>query len=104
MKSFKILIISIFLIFLVTSCAGVQDSFTKNKRQGDEFLVKKKNPLVLPPDFEDLPVPKKDQENQVVEEEDFKIKEKLGKAIETEPNSSQNNSLEKSILEKINES
>ena len=29
------------------------------KQNSDEFLVKKENPLVLPPNFDDLPEPQK---------------------------------------------
>ena len=50
------------LIFLVTSCEGTWDSvkrgLTGAKQQStDEFLVEKKDPLVLPPDYENLPTP-----------------------------------------------
>ena len=38
----------------------------------DEFLVKKRNPLVLPPNFEEIPEPGKKVEKQ--EEEKQKIK------------------------------
>ena len=45
------------LVFFVTSCAdsfdAVKRGLTGQKRQStDEFLVKKKDPLILPPDFE----------------------------------------------------
>ena len=48
-----------FLIF-ITSCQGLKEGLVGNKRSksSDEFLVQKKNPLVLPPDFETLPTPK----------------------------------------------
>ena len=50
------------LIFLVTSCEGTWDSvkrgLTGAKQQStDEFLVEKKDPLVFPPDYENLPTP-----------------------------------------------
>ena len=50
------------LIFLVTSCAdtwgNVKRGLTGAKQQStDEFLVKKKDPLILPPDFDSLPLP-----------------------------------------------
>ena len=51
MKNFKFLLI---LIFVLTSCSGLQDvgKVLRNEkiRTTDEFLVKKRNPLVLPPD------------------------------------------------------
>ena len=53
------IIIVIFLAFFLYSCQGAKEAFESKKRsdQSDEFLVQKKNPLVLPPDFTDLPVP-----------------------------------------------
>jgi len=50
------------LIFLVTSCAdtwgNVKRGLTGAKQKStDEFLVEKKDPLILPPDFESLPSP-----------------------------------------------
>ena len=46
------------LIFL-SSCQNVKDALTGKKYEtSDEFLVIKKNPLILPPNFNDLPTPK----------------------------------------------
>ena len=55
------------LIFIVTSCAdtwsNVKRGLTGGKRQStDEFLVEKKDPLILPPDFDSLPSPSEEQE------------------------------------------
>ena len=33
----------------------------KKKATTDEFLIEKKNPLVLPPDYSELPVPRKEK-------------------------------------------
>ena len=62
----------IFIIALfITSCANTFDSIKRGltgaKGEGaDEFLVKKKDPLILPPDFENLPTP--DERNSAEEE------------------------------------
>ena len=57
----KILII--ILLILPISCQSIRDGLSGKKYESsDEFLVIKKNPLVLPPDFNELPQPK-DQEN-----------------------------------------
>ena len=46
--------INLVLIFLIlTSCGG----FKLKKTEVDEFLVEKKSPLVLPPDYGKLPLP-----------------------------------------------
>ena len=56
MKKFSIYLIS-FLI-LLTSCQSVKDGLSGRKSENsDEFLVQKKNPLKLPPNFDELPVP-----------------------------------------------
>ena len=47
------------LCILVSSCGTVKEAFTNQKKNGsDEFLVEKKSPLVMPPDYNDLPSPK----------------------------------------------
>ena len=58
------LIILITLVPLLTFCGGVRDALEGKKRseQSDEFLVKKKNPLQMPPDMNKLPKPGDDFE------------------------------------------
>ena len=53
--------ILIILIFnFLQSCGSVSEGFKLKKgNTGDEFLVEKKNPLVLPPNFNELPEPGK---------------------------------------------
>ena len=47
----KLLILTIFIITL-NSCGSVKEGFTNSKKKStDEFLVKKKSPLVMPPEF-----------------------------------------------------
>tara|TARA_Y100000768_G_C23756042_1_gene576277 strand:- start:319 stop:642 length:324 start_codon:yes stop_codon:yes gene_type:complete len=54
----KNLLLLIVLIFIY-SCQSVKDALQGKKYESsDEFLVIKKNPLVMPPDFKMLPVPK----------------------------------------------
>ena len=60
MKKNKLkLILLISLIPLLSYCSGVKDALQGKKRsdQSDEFLVKKKNPLQMPPDMNKLPMP-----------------------------------------------
>ena len=46
------------LILLIYSCGTVKEGFTNQKKDNkDEFLVEKKSPLVMPPDYDLLPVP-----------------------------------------------
>ena len=65
MKKIKLnLILLITLVPLLTFCSGVRDALEGKKRseQNDEFLVKKKNPLQMPPDMNKLPKPGDDLE------------------------------------------
>ena len=52
------------IIILLCGCQSVVENLSEKKRsdQGDEFLVKKKNSLEMPPDFNELPKPIKEEE------------------------------------------
>ena len=103
MKKFKSLILLNFILILITSCATVKEGFSNQKKKNtDEFLVEKKSPLVMPPDFDELPIPKEQEEKLDTKENEFKIlisKEN----VENEPdnNKNVNKSFEESLLEKI---
>ena len=65
MKKNKLnLILLIALVPLLTFFGGIIDALECKKRseQIDEFLVKKKNPLQMPPDMNKLPMPGDDLE------------------------------------------
>ncbi len=72
-KFFKILIYLKLFIFLI-NCGGGFSDFKKTMSgqkttNTDEFLIKKKDPLVLPPEYGELPLPKsnkkKSQESSI---------------------------------------
>ena len=92
------------LVFLVTSCAGTFDSAKRGltgekQKSTDEFFIQKKDPLILPPDFESLPFPPDSEEAQ---EEVSSFEKKLKKVTETEITStSAGSSTEDSILKRI---
>ena len=44
----------------------------KKKNNTDEFLVEKKSPLVMPPDFNELPIPKEIDIQNDINENEFK--------------------------------
>ena len=49
----------VLISFLILSCQSIKDGLTGQKTENsDEFLVQKKNPLVLPPNYMELPTPK----------------------------------------------
>ena len=100
--------ITVFFIalFFLASCGSSKDAFTlKKKSSTDEFLVEKKNPLVLPPDYGKLPMPQDSQinNNNEIEDEEINIlinndSKNLSSTVEKD---SKTTSIEKSILEKI---
>ncbi len=98
----------IFYLFIILSflsgCQSAKDALTlKKKSSSDEFLVEKKSPLVIPPNYGELPLPS-DQTD--IENKDYDVEmtvilggEKL-KIDETIKNSKPS-SLEESVLKKI---
>ena len=101
-KKFFFIIITSIIIF---SCQGAKDTIQGKKRSdsNDEFLVEKKNPLMMPPDYEDLPVPvEKESEASNVNQNDSELIKLLESQNEKTTNDSDKNlTLEKSIIEKI---
>ena len=104
---FKKIILYITSILFLHSCSGVTDALEGKKRSenSDEFLVEKKNPLTEPPDMNELPVPLDQEEEQSDTSNEGSLDiEKALKVEQSEDSNNQNqeNSLEKTILEKIN--
>ena len=101
MDNSKIIIIFIFFSFL-TSCGVVKEGFKSPKQnKNDEFLVEKKSPLIMPPEFNDLPVP--NSKNQMIKNEDKTIKNLIEISDENKNNKVKKNSssLEGQILSEI---
>ena len=96
----KKIIYILFVICFATSCetlGTVKRGLTGEKVvTTDEFFIKKKDPLVMPPDYENLPTP---GERIAAKEEISDFEKSLG--ISIEDNSSTSNSVEDSILKKI---
>ena len=109
MKKTNPLIASFLIILFLNSCGTVAEGLGGSKKKGsDEFLVEKKAPLVLPPRFGELPEPgkKKDGTTVSTEENDLSIEDMLSQSSsidKTKKKSDSNNSIENSIIEKINE-
>ena len=103
MKKINILLILLISILIFNSCTTVKEGFRSQKKNStDEFLVEKKSPLVMPPEFNELPTP--DNNNQKSENnEETNIKKLItnNENSSTENISNQNTSFENSILEKI---
>mgnify|MGYP003311414916 CR=1 FL=1 len=105
-KFFKISKLLILLLFIY-SCGSVGEALQGKKRsdQGDEFLIDKKNPLAMPPDFDKLPKPGEAsvKSTRDIESDESNIENLLKKTdIEEDASSSeQSTSIESSILKKI---
>ena len=88
------------IIFFVTSCetlGSVKRGLTGEKKVStDEFMIKKKDPLIMPPDYENLPTP---EERVAAKEEISNFEKSLGASIED--NSPSSTSTEGFILKKI---
>ena len=96
-KIILILFLTLFTISCGDTLGSVKRGITGAKaNSADEFLVKKKDPLILPPDFENLPTP---DERMIAQEEISLFEKKL--EITMEDNSSTSTSTEESILKKI---
>ena len=102
MNKFKSYIFYLLIISAVTSCGTVKEAFdSERKNSSDEFLVEKKSPLSLPPEFNELPVP--DNNGVKVENKENEIKNLILENKEDLPkNQKINKNLELLILEKIN--
>ena len=105
-KFFKISKLLFLLLFLY-SCGSVGEALQGKKRsdQGDEFLIDKKNPLVMPPDFDKLPKPGEAniKSTKDIETDQSNIKSLLKNSSDEEIISSndESTSIESSILKKI---
>ena len=100
MKQFKFYIL-IAIAVLFSSCSSLKEGFTNQKKNNsDEFLVEKKSPLVMPPDYNELPIPNEENINK----ESNEIKSLISKSKNGEIDENfdeKSSSFEGSILEKI---
>ena len=102
MKNKLNLILLIVLLPIMINCGGVKEALEGQKRsdQSDEFLVKKKNPLQMPPDINKLPKPGDDLELKNSKKEDVKELLKI-KEDNSLKNSDNNSNLINNVLKKI---
>ena len=103
MRYIKTLFLLAFVITLY-SCGTIKEGFINQKKNSsDEFLVEKKSPLVMPPEYSDLPIP-----NQEKNSSDIKSNNKIEKLIsesdkieESNNGDRDNQDFEDSLLKKI---
>ena len=103
MKIFKKIILLSF-IYILTSCGTLKEGFSNQKKNNnDEFLVEKKSPLIMPPDYNELPVPNAANNQALSEENSIKnlVTSEEKNTNTSNANSSESTGLEESLLEKI---
>ena len=94
------------MMLAVTSCQSVKNALSGVRQENsDEFLIQKKNPLVLPPDFTDLPDPSEEstEVTEVQIEEDIEKLLGMENSVENTNNASNSSSIESFVLKKIKE-
>ena len=109
MKITNQLIATFLILLFLNSCGTVAEGLGGSKKKGsDEFLVEKKSPLVLPPSFGELPEPGKEPEENIISEkkDTSDIEDIINQSSPTstsEKSDDTKNSIEQSIIKKINE-
>ena len=104
MNKLKILFLIVIYGLLSSSCSTVQKAFDpERKNSSDEFLIKKKSPLSMPPDFEKLPLPQNKQKDDQNQSDDIEtlITNSDGDNNENKSIDNASKELEESIIDKI---
>ena len=99
----NIFLIVIFVTF-ISGCSSIKDTLTgvTKQKNTDEFLVKKKDPLVLPPNFNDLPKPQTQKNNENNGEESIDFSNILSESENKKEIIKNEGSLERSISNILN--
>lgn len=101
MRLIKFFLISLFLISL-NNCSTIKKGFESQRKNGtDEFLVEKKKPLTMPPNYNELPLPK--QKSLEIETEENEIKSLIVKdnKVSKEKINEKDKTFEDLLLKKI---
>ena len=99
-KNIKLIILLILITMLFSNCSSVKSAFDSGRKNGsEEFLVEKKSPLSMPPDFDELPVPKADIEKKVDQDKDIELL--ITKDAANQENTDQINNSDEEFLELI---
>ena len=93
-------ILFICIFFILLSCSTVREGFQNNKKNNsDEFLVEKKSPLVMPPDFDKLPIPSTNNENKEFTQNS--LKEMIQNNNKSSASSNASKNFQESLIDKI---
>ena len=100
----KNIVFPIIVFTVLVSCSNLQEAGkvlrNEKTKTTDEFLVKKKEPLIMPPDLDKIPEPESLKNKKENEEEKIKKILKVPETSVKKDNS--NSSTEELIIDKIN--
>ena len=100
MKKFNLLFIFGIALIILSGCNTVKKAFKNPKKNSsDEFLVEKKSPLVMPPEFNELPIP--NQNEDINQKNENNIKSLISDNDGNTDQEVSKSDLEGSILSKI---
>ena len=98
-KYYSLILIGVIAV-LFSSCSSVESAFDSGrKNSSEEFLVEKKSPLSMPPDFDELPVPRTDKEGEKDQDKDIELL--ITKDAVNQDNTDQINNSDDEFLELI---
>ena len=99
----KKILTALFLPIILLSCTSLEEAgkVLRNEKikSTDEFLVKKKEPLVLPPDFNEIPEPGSLSKKE--EESEDRIKKILKAPSTNDTKENNSSSVEDTIIDRI---
>ena len=105
MKKFNLISFILITFLILPGCQTLKKGFQSQKKNStDEFLVEKKSPLVMPPEFSKLPSPEvTDNETQELQNNDIKklITNNENSESTISNSTKKNKNFENYILEKI---
>jgi PBP1b-binding outer membrane lipoprotein LpoB len=101
--------IIILCIFMINGCSSVKEGLTlKKKSNSQQFLIEKKNPLIMPPDYQKLPEPGsifvEDEGDKRTKNNNIQLEKIFSSNSEIKNNDEENkisDELEKKILEEL---
>jgi len=101
MKIIRPILFLVIIFLTFQSCQTVKEGFTSQKKKStDEFLVEKKSPLVMPPEFNELPLPET-SENTEENKSENDIEKLISNNNPSEISGVEDKNFENLIIEKI---
>ena len=99
-KNLKLLIL-LNILLILSSCGSLKEGFKNQKKNNsDEFLVQKKSPLVMPPEYGKLPDPTLET-NKSENLNSTPIKQLILSKNENDENSNSDGDINKSFKQKL---